>query len=148
MVVPMLEIVYCEGNMPQYIKVGITIATLGGSMLGQLFFGIAADWLGRRRMYGWELIVTIIATIGVASASSGISGTVPNIGSYFANGTYPSNGNYNATGKYIASGTYIANGVDPWNGSLSIIGSLVAWRFVLGLAIGADYPLSAVICSE
>jgi len=166
LVIPMLEIVYWQGAMPAKVQIGITIATLSGSMFGQLFFGIAADWLGRRRMYGWELIVTIVATIGVASASSGISGIVPPIGTYkvigthppngtylpdgtySSNATYPSNGNYNSTGNYFAAATYTANGIDPWNGSLPIIWFLVAWRFVLGLAIGADYPLSAVICSE
>lgn len=148
-VIPMLEIVYWQGNMPPNIQIGITIATLSGSMLGQLFFGIAADRLGRRRMYGWELLVTIVATIGVATASSGISGIVPKSGTYSVmDGTYPSDGTYNATGKYFVGGAYTANGIDTWNGSLSIIGGLVAWRFVLGLAIGADYPLSAVICSE
>src|ERR1700722_3993608 len=74
LVIPMLEIVYWQGAMPAKVQIGITIATLSGSMFGQLFFGIAADWLGRRRMYGWELIVTTVATIGVASASSGIRG--------------------------------------------------------------------------
>lgn len=145
----MLEIVYWQGNMPQKIQIGITIATLSGSMLGQLFFGIAADKLGRRRMFGWELPVIIVATIGVATASSGISGIVPIDGTYIVvHGTYPANGTYLLKGTYIAAGSYTANGLDPWNGSLSIIGGLVAWRFVLGLAIGAGHPLSAVICSE
>jgi PHS family inorganic phosphate transporter-like MFS transporter len=144
----MLGVVYWQGAMPPNIQIGLTTATLGGSMLGQLLFGFAADWLGRRRTYGWELIVTIVATIGVASASSGISGVIPPSVIYNANETYPSNGNYNTTGFYYDSATYTANGIDPWNGSLSIIGGLIAWRFVLGLAIGADYPLSAVICSE
>lgn len=137
LIIPLLEIVYWQGAMPAKVQIGITIATLSGSMFGQLFFGIAADWLGRRRMYGWELLVTIVATIGVASASSGISGVVvPNGPWSVDDGTYPS------------AGSYTANGVDPWNGSLPIICVLVTWRFVLGLAIGADYPLSAVICSE
>jgi len=147
----MLEIVYWQGNMPPTIQIGITIATLSGSMLGQLFFGIAADRLGRRRMYGWELLVTIVATTGVATASSGISGIVPSIGTYHVNGThssYPSDGWFNATSQSFSNSTYTANGIDSWHGSLSILGGLVAWRFVLGLAIGADYPLSAVICSE
>lgn len=32
--------------------------------------------------------------------------------------------------------------------SMSIIGVLLFWRFFMGLGVGADYPLSAVICSE
>jgi MFS transporter, PHS family, inorganic phosphate transporter len=122
MVTPMLRIDYFESDMPPNIQIGINIATLGGSILGQLIFGIAADRLGRRRMYGWELLITIVATIGVATASSGIGGidSTPGI-----------------------SPTYRP---DPRNGSLSIVCGLVAWRFVLGLAIGAGHPLSTVIC--
>lgn len=105
----MLGIVYWQGTIPPNYEMGIVIATLSGSLIGQqffFFFGIVADILGRRRMYGWELAVTIGATIGVATASSGV------------------------------------------NGFLSILGGLIAWRFILGLGIGAGYPLSAVICSE
>ena len=32
--------------------------------------------------------------------------------------------------------------------SMSLVGWLVAWRFLLGIGIGGDYPLSAVITSE
>ncbi|KIW00742.1 uncharacterized protein PV09_07726 [Verruconis gallopava] len=32
--------------------------------------------------------------------------------------------------------------------NMSILAWLVAWRFVMGIGIGAEYPLSAVICSE
>jgi MFS transporter, PHS family, inorganic phosphate transporter len=34
------------------------------------------------------------------------------------------------------------------NGSMEIIGWLCAWRFIMGVAIGAEYPLSAVITAE
>jgi MFS transporter, PHS family, inorganic phosphate transporter len=34
------------------------------------------------------------------------------------------------------------------NGSMAIQGWFIAWRFVMGIGIGADYPLSAVFCSE
>lgn len=32
--------------------------------------------------------------------------------------------------------------------SVNVIGVLIVWRFVMGLGIGGDYPLSAVITSE
>ena len=38
-----------------------------------------------------------------------------------------------------------SNGI---SGSVSIIVWLLIWRFVSGIGIGADYPLSAVICAE
>ena len=142
MVLPMLGIVYYGDNhgvISASHEMSIVVATLGGSIIGQLFFGIAAEYVwvvqtilidkyldtpntfhqqtttdlnftnskfGRRKMYGWELVVTIFATIGVATASYGV------------------------------------------NGSLSILGGLIAYRIILGFGIGADYPLSAVICSE
>jgi PHS family inorganic phosphate transporter-like MFS transporter len=29
-----------------------------------------------------------------------------------------------------------------------VIGAIITWRFILGVGIGGDYPLSAVISSE
>jgi len=31
---------------------------------------------------------------------------------------------------------------------LNIVGVLIVWRFIMGVGIGGDYPLSAVIASE
>lgn len=81
-------------------------ATLIGSMVGQIVFGTLADRYGRRKMYGLELIVVITASLGFATASTGV------------------------------------------NNSMSIIGLLTFWRLVMGVGIGADYPLSAVITAE
>lgn len=33
-------------------------------------------------------------------------------------------------------------------GSMSIFAWLIWWRIIVGIGVGADYPLSAVICSE
>jgi hypothetical protein len=48
MVLPMLGIVYYGGNhgviSPSH-EMGIVVATLTGSLLGQLFFGIAAEYV-------------------------------------------------------------------------------------------------------
>lgn len=106
MVMPMIDIIYYDGQMPHNYGIAVGVVTLGGSIIGQVSFGLAADIWGRRKMYGLELIITIGATLGVVMAS---------------NGAY---------------------------GSMSIIVWLLIWRFVLGIGIGADYPLSAVICSE
>lgn len=35
-----------------------------------------------------------------------------------------------------------------YNGSMSIQGWIMFWRFFVGLGIGAEYPLSAVITAE
>ncbi|KAI4521233.1 phosphate permease [Schizophyllum commune Loenen D] len=83
---------------------GIKVATPCGTFFGQLLFGYLADHLGRKRMYGVELMIIIIATFAQA-----LSGHAPAVG---------------------------------------IIGALVVWRFIMGVGIGGDYPLSAVISSE
>jgi MFS transporter, PHS family, inorganic phosphate transporter len=105
-VIPMLGTVYWEGEMPVKYQAALNCATLVGSMLGQVLFGVLADRFGRRRIYGLELVVTITASLGMASASTGV------------------------------------------NRSMSLIAWLLFWRCLMGVGIGADYPLSAVITSE
>ena len=102
----MLSIIYWGGEFPTRYKLGMNTATLLGSMIGQVVFGVLADRYGRRNMYGLELIVTITASLGLATASTGL------------------------------------------NNSMSLIGLLIFWRLVMGVGIGADYPLSAVITAE
>jgi len=111
MVTPILGIVYYSeppnlGTMPHNHQIALSVVTLGGSIIGQIGFGLGADLWGRRKMYGLELIITIGATLGMVMASDG------------------------------------------FDNSMSCIAWLLIWRFVLGIGIGADYPLSAVICSE
>nr|AFU55746.1 phosphate transporter [Boletus edulis] len=83
---------------------GIKAATPVGNLFGQLIFGWLADVVGRKRMYGIELMIMIIATFGQA-----LSGQAPAVG---------------------------------------IVGVLIVWRFIMGVGIGGDYPLSAIISSE
>ncbi|KAJ2975548.1 hypothetical protein NQ176_g5461 [Zarea fungicola] len=83
----------------------INLFTLLGSVIGQLTFGFLADYYGRTRLYGIELVLVIVSTIGVATSSHG----------------------YN---------------------DMSFLGLFIWWRFVMGIGIGAEYPLSAVITSE
>lgn len=40
-------------------------------MCGQLLFGYLADRYGRTRLYGIELVLVIVSTIGVATTSTG-----------------------------------------------------------------------------
>ncbi|GLB40549.1 putative phosphate transporter [Lyophyllum shimeji] len=83
---------------------GVKVATPVGTLVGQLLFGWLADLVGRKRMYGVELMIIIIATFGQALSGGGHA--------------------------------------------VGIIGVLVVWRFLMGVGIGGDYPLSAVISSE
>lgn len=102
----MLGTVYWQGNLPEKYQLAMNVSTLLGSMIGQVLFGILADIYGRRKMYGLELVVTIVASLGFAAASPGV------------------------------------------NNSMSMIAWLVFWRGIMGVSIGADYPLSAVITAE
>jgi PHS family inorganic phosphate transporter-like MFS transporter len=42
-----------------------------GSVVGQVLFGYLADRFGRTRLYGIELVLVIVSTIGVATSSHG-----------------------------------------------------------------------------
>jgi PHS family inorganic phosphate transporter-like MFS transporter len=82
----------------------VKVAAPVGTLVGQLIFGWLADIVGRKRMYGLELIIVIIATFAQALSAG--------------------------------------------NHAVSIVGVLVVWRFIMGVGIGGDYPLSATIASE
>jgi MFS family permease len=76
MVLPMLEIVYWENKLPPHQETAINLATLVGTIIGQLAFGILADRYGRKKMYGFELLIVIVATVGFALCSKGAQGSI------------------------------------------------------------------------
>ncbi|CAI6334783.1 unnamed protein product [Periconia digitata] len=88
------------------VKTAMLCSTLAGSMIGQVAFGFAADFLGRRKMYGLELVIIIVGTMLMIMSSKGEQS------------------------------------------SMAVGGWLITWRAIMGLGIGADYPLSAVITAE
>jgi PHS family inorganic phosphate transporter-like MFS transporter len=101
----MLAYVYYKASsLPTEADLGVKVASPVGTLIGQLVFGWLADVLGRKKMYGIELLIIITATFAQA-----LSGNAP---------------------------------------AVNIIGVLVVWRFLMGIGIGGDYPLSAVISSE
>jgi PHS family inorganic phosphate transporter-like MFS transporter len=108
----MLSFVYWPTVVGPAQEEVINIATLAGCIVGMVLFGILGDLYGRRKMYGIELIVLIVGTVGVLMSSNGF-----------------------ATG-------------DGLHGSMDIESWLIFWRFVSGVGLGGDYPLSAVIVSE
>lgn len=66
----MLGIVYYpSGSLPASSDSAIKLSTSAGTVIGQLAFGYLADHVGRKRMYGLELIIIIFATLGQALAS-------------------------------------------------------------------------------
>ncbi|KAJ6153653.1 phosphate:H+ symporter [Penicillium chermesinum] len=61
------------GKLPSHSDTALKVATSGGTVLGQLFFGWLADLVGRKRMYGVELLIIIVATLAQALSSAGPS---------------------------------------------------------------------------
>ncbi|KZV74354.1 phosphate transporter [Peniophora sp. CONT] len=105
-VATMLGIVYNNrsSSLGTNQDLGIKVATPIGNIVGQLLFGWLADVVGRKRMYGIELMIIIFCTFAQALSSSGLG--------------------------------------------VSMTGVIAVWRFLLGIGIGGDYPLSSVISSE
>ncbi|KAI8606985.1 major facilitator superfamily domain-containing protein, partial [Chytriomyces sp. MP71] len=96
-----------NNNYPNgaHMDAWLKASTNWGNLIGQVGFGILGDKLGRKKMYGVELIIMIVCTIGSALAA-------------------------------------------PMKNGWSILVILSIWRFFLGIGIGGDYPMSAVITSE
>ena len=81
LVTAMLGVVYWQtarskpGTIPTNSDTAIKVATSGGTVIGQVAFGTLADLVGRKRMYGLELIIIIFATLAqsLSAASPAIS---------------------------------------------------------------------------
>jgi MFS transporter, PHS family, inorganic phosphate transporter len=118
----MLGFVYWNASTNSSHETAINSATLAGCILGMIIFGFAGDRYGRRKMYGIELLLLIIGTMGVVMSSPG----------------------------YIPVGNAINNKDVNWGtyGSMNILSWLIFFRFISGCGVGGDYPLSAVIVSE
>jgi MFS family permease len=71
-VLPMITLVYYNNSMPQSTSVLINLSLLIGTFVGQIVFGIAGDRFGRRRCYGYELIILTVSTVLMAICSKGV----------------------------------------------------------------------------
>jgi PHS family inorganic phosphate transporter-like MFS transporter len=104
----MLGIVYWQGPhkgvIPHSAENLIKVAPNVGTVFGMVVFGYLADVVGRKKMYGIELIIIITATLAQSLCSS--------------------------------------------SPAMGIVGVIVFWRVMMGIGVGGDYPLSAVITSE
>ena len=98
LVTTMLGVVYWQdaksktGTIPANSDTAIKVATSGGTVIGQLGFGFLADVVGRKKMYGLELIIIIFATLAQALSSD--------------------------------------------SPSMSIVGTIIFWRVLMGIGIG------------
>ncbi|KAJ3517976.1 hypothetical protein NLJ89_g175 [Agrocybe chaxingu] len=101
----MLGYVYGKDQaLSKHQDLGVKVATPVGTLVGQVVFGWLADIVGRKKMYGVELLIMVVSTFAQALVGN-------------------------------------AAAVD-------IIAVLIVWRFIMGVGIGGDYPLSAIISSE
>ncbi|KAK8156502.1 major facilitator superfamily domain-containing protein [Phyllosticta citrichinensis] len=80
LVTPMLGVVYWQtrpganrGSIPEPSDTAIKVSTSAGTVIGQVGFGVLADIVGRKKMYGLELIMIIFATLAQALSSSSSS---------------------------------------------------------------------------
>ncbi|KAJ1883533.1 hypothetical protein H4R99_000510 [Coemansia sp. RSA 1722] len=94
-----------KNTTPTNIDMWVKGSTQLGCIIGQFAFGYLSDRLGRKRIYGVELIIIIVCTLGGSFAGNTARG-------------------------------------------LSVYWVLFIWRFILGIGIGGDYPVSAIITSE
>ncbi|KAI8813801.1 phosphate transporter [Cladochytrium replicatum] len=107
--VPMIAVVYFNSptyKLPMFVQDGMVKAASSiGNLIGQFSFGIMGDILGRKKMYGIELVILIVGAIGSALSASPKAG-------------------------------------------VDIIAILGFWRLILGIGVGGDYPVSAIIAAE
>lgn len=74
LIVGMLGLVYWQGGrIPEASDTAIKVSTSGGTVIGQLVFGWLADVVGRRKMYGLELMIIIAATLAQSVTSNSAS---------------------------------------------------------------------------
>lgn len=121
MAATMIGYVYGKGGKNTNNQdLGIKVSHSVGTFCGQLLFGYLADVVGRKRMYGLELIIIIIGTLGQAVAGRGPAANIYGVLIMwrFIMGL----------GKSVAQVSTSQANVLP--------------------GIGGDYPLSAVITSE
>ena len=123
-VLPMLGFVYWHDATKFSHEMAFNNATTAGCMVGMIAFGIFADIFGRRKIYGWEVVVLMAGTIGVVMSSTGY---------------VPLDQSDGANPGAIDYASF---------GSMNIQSWLVFWRFLSGIGIGGEYPLSGAIASE
>ncbi|QPG74268.1 Inorganic phosphate transporter pho84 [Brettanomyces nanus] len=81
--VPMLAHVFWNGTIPTSTETLLKVSTSVGTVFGQLGFGWLADVLGRKKIYGTELIIMICATILQVTAGESPSVSFPAILTFY-----------------------------------------------------------------
>jgi PHS family inorganic phosphate transporter-like MFS transporter len=106
------------------VDFGLKVASPIGNLVGQILFGWLADLVGRKRMCKCEWSICFIETeVVLRTMADGIELMI----------------------IITATFTQALAGSGP---AVNIVGVLTCLRFIMGIGIGGDYPLSAVISSE
>jgi PHS family inorganic phosphate transporter-like MFS transporter len=79
-ITPMLAFVYEDEVSRNECLRALQVSTLIGIFLGQVGFGILADVIGRRKVYGLTLAINIMGTLGLTTAASGFNSSMSLIG--------------------------------------------------------------------
>lgn len=58
-----------SGHLPTFANQALKVSTSAGIVVGQILFGWLADYVGRRKMYGFELGIILVATLNFALAN-------------------------------------------------------------------------------
>jgi PHS family inorganic phosphate transporter-like MFS transporter len=73
--------------VPVYIDTLVKASSQVGALIGQVLFGVLSDISGRKKMYGVELMIIVIGTIGSCFSANLVKGfsvfTVLGIWRYF-----------------------------------------------------------------
>jgi len=134
----MIGYVYSPGHMTTANQdLGLKVATPIGTLVGQLYFGWLADVVGRKRMcmsfqhtqlyttlhYTTLYYTPLLPTLTSFSLIDGVELVIIIVGTF---------------GQALSG---------PAHG-VNLFGVLIVWRFIMGVGIGGDCPLSAIISSE
>ena len=107
---PALDFVYTnDSGSAGNLGTTLDLVTLAGIILGMIVFGHLSDRLGRKRLYGLELIIIGFTTISIVFSSSGyiVPPSAPVDSPYFS------------------------------RSSMNVVTAVTTWRFFLGVGIGA-----------
>ena len=84
MTLPFIQLAYYSPlEIPSEEETLLRTAILLGALVGQLTFGFLSDIYGRRKLYGYELMVLLLAIVGVSTSSPGLVGSMSLFGWLF-----------------------------------------------------------------
>jgi PHS family inorganic phosphate transporter-like MFS transporter len=80
---PIIGYLYWPEDSSSHHETGINCATLAGTIIGQVALGIAADRKGRKKVYGYEMLIVGVGSVVISMASTGLipPGSPPRNGS-------------------------------------------------------------------